>query len=48
MSPEAIRLAIIASIVMLACVWCGPSQADLDTCQAHGQSLETCVHSVMP
>ena len=43
-----LTLASLAIAALLCAAWASPGETDIKTCTDHGQSRETCIHSIMP
>lgn len=39
---------ILAALILAALIGASPTERDIKTCTDHGQSRETCIHSIMP
>lgn len=39
---------VLVALAWLALAAASPSEADIKTCTDHGQSRETCIHSLYP
>lgn len=43
-----LHLTILAALAFVAMIVASPSESDIKQCTDHGQSRETCIHSIMP
>ncbi len=41
-------ITLLATLALLGAAWASPTESDIKTCTDHGQSRETCIHSIMP
>lgn len=43
-----LTLALLSILALGAAAWASPDESDIKTCTDHGQSRETCIHSLLP